>query len=101
MDRSGLMFSSAMLRRILACLALITGLAAVGTPADARMTVVQAQSIVDGAQTQQGSTSAPCEEAKQKAALRGKVATQSACKPRRPVVIFIPTIQFGPDRALE
>ena len=52
-----------MLTRLLACLALLTGLAAVGAPA--------------------------------------KAATAPECKPRKPVVIYIPTVQFGPDRAFE
>ena len=40
-----------MLRRFLACLAILTGLASVATPAQARMIAVMSQSVVEGAQT--------------------------------------------------
>lgn len=90
-----------MLRRILACLALITGLAAVGTPAEARVTVVEAQSIVDGAQSATSGPVAPCPVSPPQPGLRGKAAAKSPCRPPRPVIIYIPTIQYGPDRALE
>jgi hypothetical protein len=36
-----------MLRRFLACLAILTGLASVATPAQARMIAVMSQSVVD------------------------------------------------------
>ena len=95
------MFHPIMLRRILACLALITGLAALGTPAEARMSVVQAQSIVDGAQSPASGTVAPCPVAQPAQGIKGKVAVKAPCRPPKPMIIYIPTIQFGPDRALE
>jgi hypothetical protein len=91
-----------MLRRILALFALVTGLAAVGTPAEARMMAVMSQSVVEGAQAQAPvTTTTACEIAPPRAHLRGRSATQTNCRPPKPVVIVIPTIQLGPDRARE
>ena len=89
------------LRRLLACLALLTGLAAIGTPANA--------AVADALTAQVGvSKAAPgtpaterCECATQRGTAPGKREQAPQCKQRRPVVITIPTIQFGPDRALE
>ena len=92
--------SRTMLRRILACFALLTGLATVASPAQARMMAVMSQSVVEGAQTQVQATSAACEIAPPRAELRTRAARES-CRPRKPVVIVIPTIQLGPDRARE
>ena len=93
--------TATMLRRIFACFALITGLAATATPAQARMMAVMTQSVVEGAQAQQAQQTPACEVQQPRANLRGKVASRTDCRPRKPVVIVIPTIQFGPDRALE
>lgn len=94
--------TATMLRRIFACFALITGLAATATtPAQARMMAVMTQAVVEGAQPQQPQQTAPCAVQKQRNGLRGKVAARADCRPPKPVVIVIPTIQFGPDRALE
>ena len=93
--------SRVMLRRILAVFALVTGLTAVGSPAEARMMAVMSQSVVEGAQTQAQASSTACEITPQRANLRGRATPQKDCRPRKPVVIVIPTIQFGPDRARE
>ncbi|ANY20434.1 hypothetical protein A6F68_01925 [Tsuneonella dongtanensis] len=90
-----------MLRRILACLAILTGLTTVGTPAQARMMAVMSQSVVEGAQSAPGNPVTACDRRQQRQELRSKVATLPPCKPPKPVVIVIPTIQLGPDRALE
>ncbi|MCT2558227.1 hypothetical protein N0B51_04470 [Tsuneonella sp. YG55] len=90
-----------MLRRILACFALITGLTAAGSPAEARIMAVMTQSVVEATQSQQQAPATACEAIQQRANLRSKGAGPAPCRPRKPVVIIIPTIQFGPDRALE
>lgn len=90
-----------MLRRILACLALITGLAALGTPAEARMRLDFGQQIENSPAVSQGSQQAPCSTLPQRTSTQGKVASQPDCAPRRPIVIYIPTVQLGPDRARE
>jgi hypothetical protein len=90
-----------MLRRILACLALITGLAAVGAPAEARMMLDYGQQAESSPTTSQGSQQAPCSNPPQRTSAQGKVVSQPGCAPRRPIVIYIPTVQLGPDRAHE
>lgn len=90
-----------MLRRILTCLALITGLAAAGTPLNA--SVVEALSEQVGTSKPAPSTGSAetCECRLQRGTAPGKREQQPQCKPRKPVIIYIPTVQFGPDRALE
>lgn len=91
-----------MLRRFLACLAILTGLASVATPAQARMIAVMSQSVVEGAQAQQAPTAASCDFVqKERANLRSRVSGQPLCRQRKRVIVVIPTIQFGPDRAHE
>jgi hypothetical protein len=90
-----------MLRRLLACLALITGLAAIGAPVNA--------GAVDTFAAQVGTSkpvpAAPAVEREecqtQRGAMTGKREKSPDCRQRRTVVITIPTVQFGPDRALE
>ena len=89
-----------MLRRILACLALITGLAAVGTPAHARMMLDYGQQVENSSSVSQGSQQAPCSTAP-RVNPQGRVVTPAGCAPRKPIVIYIPTVQLGPDRARE
>jgi hypothetical protein len=90
-----------MLRRILACLALITGLAALGTPAEARMMIDFGQQLENSPTTSQGSQQASCSDLPQRVNAQGKAVSQPGCAPRKPIVIYIPTVQFGPDRARE
>lgn len=90
-----------MLRRILACLALITGLAAVGTPAEARMMLDFGRQVENSPTTSQGAQPSPCSALPQRVNAQGKVISQPGCAPRRPILIYIPTVQFGPDRARE
>ena len=90
-----------MFRRLLTCLALITGLAAAGAPANA--------AVLDAFSEQVSAASAPCQQGKtaqcecvvQPATSPSKGDPIKVCKTRKPVVIFIPTIHFGADRAYE
>ena len=90
----------AMLRRILTLLALLTGLAAVGTPAHAL--VHQAET---GVELASGSERA----IKREACARVSAVRQALAAPRREpdcrdvrgVTIVIPTVQMGSDRAYE
>ncbi len=89
-----------MLRRLLACLALLTGLASIGVPVNA--------GVVDTFAAQVGvskpAPSTPSAERIECQAPRGTAGTrrdQPECRQRKPVIIYIPTIQYGPDRALE
>ena len=90
-----------MLTRLLACLALLTGLAAAGTPANAAY--AQALSAEVGISTveAQPSKARRCESIARKGKLPAKADPAQDCKPRKPIVIYIPTVQFGPDRAFE
>lgn len=88
-----------MLARLLACLALVTGLAAVGAPAQARMVaeVSEQMQADNGAQPACHIAFASLEQLSSEWVSR----TQTGCAARKPFVIFIPTVQFGPDRAFE
>lgn len=93
--------AAAMLRRILACLALITGLAAIGTPAHARMNAVVAQQVEDCAPGLPGRPAAVCNSGGTAAEEAARTVLPVKSRPRRPVLIYIPTVQYGPDRAWE
>lgn len=90
-----------MLARILAAFAFVTGLASIGAPADARMLASISEQVDSASAAQQGSAQAPCPASTPDARLKGKIDPQADCKPRRPVIIYLPTVQYGPDRALE
>ncbi|MBO6526887.1 hypothetical protein [Erythrobacter sp.] len=89
-----------MLRRVITLLALLTGLAAVGTPAHA--IVYQGTSGVELA----AGAERPC---KREACECAPTARQSLasprstkpCKPAPVVTVVIPTVQVGIDRAYE
>lgn len=90
-----------MLRRLLACLALITGLAAAGAPAHASMAeALNAQlEMAQRSEEPAKSEETPCAERQRQQRQRGEKVTR--CRPSETVTIYIPTVQFGPDRALE
>jgi hypothetical protein len=90
-----------MLTRLLACLALITGLAATGTPANAAYAQALSAEVSNGTVETQTGKAQRCESIARKGKLPPKAATAPECKPRKPIVIYIPTVQFGPDRAFE
>ncbi len=90
-----------MLRRVLTCLALITGLAAVGAPASAALIEALSEQVdTRKSQQQQGSTE-DCECRGEHGTATNKRERLAKCKPRKPVTIYIPTVQFGADRAFE
>ncbi len=90
-----------MFRRLLTCLALITGLAAAGAPANA--------AVLDALSEQVSASSAPCQQSNQSqcecvvqpATSPSKGDPIKVCKVRKPVVVYIPTVYFGADRAYE
>ena len=90
-----------MLRQLLTLLAIFTGLAALGTPAEARIAAfdgVQMESARErsgGCEVRQlGSPVAPLDVGV------GEREQASVC-PRPVVTVVIPTVQLGPDRARE
>ncbi|MFN3517482.1 MAG: hypothetical protein ACK4YM_10025, partial [Novosphingobium sp.] len=76
-----------MVRRLLACLALLTGLAAIGAPVNA--TVADALAAQVGVSKTAPSTPAAerCECATQRGTAPGKRDQAPQCKHRRPVVV--------------
>ena len=91
-----------MLRRLIACLALLTGLAAVGTPASAALLGAMSEQAQASATTAQPNKKDPCVVVKGDRSTAPVDCEQDGTKKRRePVVIYIPTVQFGADRAFE
>lgn len=90
-----------MLTRLLACLALLTGLAASGTPANAAFAQALSAEVSDSAAEAQPGKTQRCATLVRKSRLPAKADPARDCKPRKPIVIYIPTVQFGPDRAFE
>lgn len=90
-----------MLTRLLACLALITGLAAAGTPANAAFAQAASAEISGGAEATQPGRASRCEAAVRKGRVPSRSDSASGCRDCAPIQIYIPTVQFGPDRAFE
>ncbi len=90
-----------LLSRLLACLALFTGLAAAGAPVEAvAVDMVGAQLEADADSDQDGEAgNCACREQQRKARARGKQVRP--CAQQRRIRVYIPTVQFGPDRAIE
>ncbi|TMM49727.1 hypothetical protein [Qipengyuania marisflavi] len=90
-----------MFRRILACLVLITGLAAAGAPAHAGFTeALNARlEMTQKRDETQKSDEQLCAERQRQQRLKGERA--KPCQPSAPITIIIPTVQFGADRAFE
>lgn len=90
-----------MLRQLLAFLALLTGLAAVGTHAHAAVSDSVGVGVEQKADTDNDSREAPvsCAEKQRKQKLRSEKVTP--CRTLAPVVVYVPTVMFGPDRAFE
>ena len=90
----------AMLRRLLACLALISGLVAVSTPAHADLLEAIDRMEISAEDSDKTKTAiTACEQKQQAQRQRGE--KPSPCVQDRTVRIFIPSVMFGPDRALE
>ena len=90
-----------MLTRLLACLALITGLAAAGTPANAAYAQALSAEVGISTAEAQPSKTLRCGAIARKGKLPAKADPAQDCRQRKPIVIYIPTVQFGPDRAFE
>ncbi|MCB2087497.1 MAG: hypothetical protein KDD98_01565 [Sphingomonadaceae bacterium] len=91
-----------MIRRLLACLALITGLAAVNAPAHASFVAAVAEQAQSSTSTAQPGKAQSCTCEDRRAAKGTKGTDSSQCRTRtKPVTIYIPTVQFGADRAFE
>ena len=90
----------AMLRRLLACLAIATGLAAVSAPAQAALYQGLSAQLEQGEKAGETKRAeCECQERQRAQRLRGEKPTP--CDTAKPLRIYIPTVQFGADRAYE
>ncbi|AKM07146.1 hypothetical protein [Pelagerythrobacter marensis] len=90
-----------MLTRLLACLALITGLAAAGTPANAAFAQAASAEISHGTVAANPGRAPRCEASVRKDRTPSRSDPVSGCRDCPSIQIYIPTVQFGPDRAFE
>nr|WP_137678606.1 hypothetical protein [Parerythrobacter lutipelagi] len=90
-----------MLRRLLTCLALITGLAAVGAPVSAAAAEAMSQQVANSSCVTEAGKDQRCECEDRKEARPFGKKKSSGCKPRRPIIVYLPPLYLGSDRALE
>jgi hypothetical protein len=89
-------------RILLALLALLTGLTVQAVPAQARM-CTGSETEVNACESARGSVRGSATQAAQTGAARAEKRDRDTTR-SRPVTrakVFIPSVQFGPDRALE
>ena len=93
--------SLTMLRRVLACFALVTGLAAVGVPVNATIIESLSEQVRTDKPAPHASETESCECRAERDRVPGKRGEDPECKPRKSVIIYIPTVMLGVDRAIE
>ena len=89
-----------MLRRLIACLALLTGIAATGAPAHAAFVGAVSERVASS-DCSRAADEARCRCIQQRRNQGDRDENPRECKPRRTITIVIPTVQYGPDRAHE
>lgn len=89
------------MRRLLALFVLLSGLAAVTGPAQASLGDAFRVGVEQSSPSGQDLRETPetCAEKQRRQKARGERV--SPCKRQQPVTIYIPTVMFGPDRAIE
>lgn len=90
-----------MLARLLACFALITGLAAIGAPVQAAVGSVASEQASPAAACPQAAKPDRCQCQLDQRGKADRSDSTASCRTRKPVVIYIPTVQLGADRARE
>ena len=90
-----------MLRQLLALIALLTGLAAMGAPVHAAINGGTSSAIeqTDTRPSETREAREACAEKQRKQKLRGEKVMP--CKKQDPVTVYIPSVMFGADRAYE
>ena len=90
-----------MFRQLLALIALLTGLAAIGAPAHAAINGGASSAIEqsDSRTSETREARDACAQKQRKQKLRGEKVTP--CKKQEPVTVYIPSVMFGADRAYE
>lgn len=91
--------TASMLRRLLACLALITGLAAVGAPVQAALYEASSVQAATGTERPCKGESCDCPNVPRQTIPGAR--EKAPCKPAPVITIVIPTVQLGADRAYE
>lgn len=90
-----------MLRQLLAFLALVTGFAALDAPAQAAVANAASVSVERSGDAEQtarpGEIACVPRQAKQRRAGEAVIP----CRRQRPIVIYLPSVHLGPDRARE
>lgn len=89
-----------MFRRLLACFALISGLAATGAPVSVAAVEAATQRVVSGETTRQ-EAEARCKQNEQRVGNDERNGSDRRCKQRKSVTIYVPTVQIGSDVAYE
>lgn len=90
-----------MRRQILTLLALITGLAAFGTPANAAVGELFGSQVQAGQQTRSDERREECRQRRERERSPARRDTTRECPPPPPVRILLPTVMLGSDYALE
>lgn len=90
-----------MLRRLLTCLALVTGLAAFGTPVHAAVYQAAEAEVERATKVESTCRQDEADYREKSRTTSGKVRQKAPCKPVQTITIVIPTVMFGADRAYE
>ena len=89
-----------MLRKLIALLVLVTGLAAVGTPAQARVFDVESVRTIDAGYACSAQAGAPSAQFAGVRKDRDEAAPKSCPRPPK-IVLIVPAVMLHADRALE
>lgn len=92
---------SVMRRQLLTLLALITGLAAFGAPANAAVGELFGSQVQAGQTSRSDERREECRQRKERERSPARREDTKDCPPPRPVRIILPTVMFGVDRAFE
>ena len=90
-----------MRRQLLTLLALLTGLAAFGTPATAAVGELFGEQVQSRSETKAEERRAECRERKEAEFTPVKRESVKDCPPRRRIKIYVPTVMLGSDIAVE
>lgn len=90
-----------MRRQLLTLLALITGFAALGTPASAAVGELFGSQVQAGQANRSDERREECRQRKEQERSPVRREDTRDCPPPRTVRIILPTVMFGPDRAYE
>lgn len=90
-----------MRRQLLTLFAFLTGLAAIGTPANAAMGELFGSQVQSGSQDKAEEKREECRLRKERDRSPAKREDTRDCTQPKPLRIYLPTVMFGSDRAYE